>query len=860
VTTSAQGLRTRLAVVEALAMGWKLPALAVVLGVVALALAGVGLGLAFGGPWGALAGAVPAALAGVLAGFAPSLRDQAERRHDAARTWQTIAEPAGNTAQIGPAALLRPDRQVVGFTGRETELAALNWWCASKAKQSVRVIVGAGGVGKTRLALRVAADWESSGGQWRLVTAAKEAIAVAAARGVTSGPVLLVVDYAETRAELEAMLRAVLDDPGPIRVLLLARSLGEWWDRLIETSPPAVGRLLAGSEPVHLAETITADATDAELVAAAMPYFCRAMNVQLPEEAEFELPARRVPVLVLHAAALVAVLRFASNPALPLRVAVATGVLDELLEHEARYWRRTASAAGLTGDGAVLKPMVAAAALLGADSPAEAADLVMRVPELADTSPAQRRPWARWLYGIYPEGADGQLGSLQPDLLAEAHVVRQLAADPDLARTCLRDLPEQQAEHALTVLARAWAHQDDAERLIAEALQADLAHLAMPAAHVALQTRSDLGALLATALQDAPAPSDVLSAVAKALPYPSVVLAQADLAVTWRVRTSLPPDAEPADVAEWNHRAGILLSQLGRHAEALPVTERAVAVRRALAAADDRYLPDLARSLSSLGVKLSELGRPADAVAVTEEAVQIRRKLAAADPGRYHPGLAISLNNLGVWLAEINRSADALAANEEAVAIRRGLAAANPDRYRSGLARSLTTLGVRLSELGRPAEALPVTEQAVAIYRDLAAANPDRNRAYLARSLSSLGLRLSELGRPADALPAEQEAVEIRRDLAAANPDRYRPDLAQSLGNIGAWFLRVGRPADALPVTEESVAIYRDLSSASPALYTSELAAAQDTLAAITSALSGTEAGGGPGRTVPRRSRGRRRG
>jgi tetratricopeptide (TPR) repeat protein len=835
------GLRTRRAMVELWAMGWKLPALAAVLGVVALTLTGVGLGLVIGGPFGALAGAVPGALAGVAAGFVPSLRDWADRRHDAARTWETVAEPVMNAAQSGPAALLRPDRQVVQFTGREAELAELRGWCGSDHARLVRVIVGAGGVGKTRLALRVAADWEAGGNQWRLVTAEKEALAVAAARGVTSGPVLLVVDYAETRAGLEALLRAVLSDLGPIRVLLLARSLGEWWDRLIETSPPAVGRLLTAAEPVRLAETITTHASDAELVAAAIPYFSRALDVDVPEEAEFELPARRVPVLVLHAAALVAVLRFASNPALPLRVAVAAGVLDELLEHEARYWRRTATAARLTEDGAVLKPVVAAAALLGADNLTEAAELVARVPELADTSQAQRWLWARWLYGIYPAGPDERLGSLQPDLLAETHVVRQLAANARLARACLRNLRERQAEHALTVLARAWAHQDDAQRLIAEALHADLTHLAMPAAQVALQTRSDLGTLLAAALEHAPAPPDVLSKVAKALPYPSVVLAQADLAVTWRVRTSLPPDAEPAEMAEWSHRAGLLLSQLGRAADALEVTERAVAIRRALAAANPgRYRADLARSLSSLGVKLSELGHAADAVPVTEEAVAIRRELAAADPGRYRPGLAVSLNNLGVWLAEAGRPADALPVTEEAVAIRRDLAAANPDRYRSGLARSLTTLGVRLSELGRPADALPVTEEAVAIYRELAAANPDRNRAYLARALSSLGLRLSELHRPADAVPAEQEAVAIRRDLAAANPDRYRPDLAQSLGNVGLWLFESDRPADALPAAEESVAIYRELAAANPVRYDSELTAAQDNLAAILSSLRGT--------------------
>ena len=42
-----------------------------------------------------------------------------------------------------------------------------------------------------------------------------------------------------------------------------------------------------------------------------------------PDRVEFELPLHRVPVLVLHTAALVAVLRSRDNPATPLRLVVA---------------------------------------------------------------------------------------------------------------------------------------------------------------------------------------------------------------------------------------------------------------------------------------------------------------------------------------------------------------------------------------------------------------------------------------------------------------------------------------------------------------------------------------------------------
>jgi hypothetical protein len=173
--------------------------------------------------------------------------------------------------------------------------------------------------------LKVASEWESRGDEWRQVDAGQEAQAIAAARGITSGPVLLVVDYAETRTGLEAMLRAVLADQGSVRVLLVARSLGEWWERLIEKSAPAVGQLLTEAEPIRLAEQITKKTSEADLIADAIPQFARALKCAVPEQIEFELPAQPVPVLVLHTAALVAALRFRDDPAASLRVVVAKG-------------------------------------------------------------------------------------------------------------------------------------------------------------------------------------------------------------------------------------------------------------------------------------------------------------------------------------------------------------------------------------------------------------------------------------------------------------------------------------------------------------------------------------------------------
>src|SRR5262249_1960248 len=77
--------------------------------------------------------------------------------------------------------------------------------------------------------------------------------------GGMGGGGVVVVDYGEPRSGLGDLLRAVLDDPGRVRVLLLARSLGEWWDRLAEESPATVARLLGEADPIRLDAPVTGE-------------------------------------------------------------------------------------------------------------------------------------------------------------------------------------------------------------------------------------------------------------------------------------------------------------------------------------------------------------------------------------------------------------------------------------------------------------------------------------------------------------------------------------------------------------------------------------------------------------------------
>jgi tetratricopeptide (TPR) repeat protein len=218
---------------------------------------------------------------------------------------------------------------------------------------------------------------------------------------------------------------------------------------------------------------------------------------------------------------------------------------------------------------------------------------------------------------------------------------------------------------------------------------------------------------VADLIADMQAPAETLIAIFNAIPYPTVTLAPAAVALGQRITSRLPGGTEPAVRAYWLSNLGLRLSELARHGDALNAEQEAVTVYRELAAANpERYRTDLAATLNNLSVTLSELGRPAEALPITEETVTVYRELAAASPDRYRPDLAAALNNLSVRFSELGRPAEALAAIEETVTIHRELAAASPDRYRHDLARSLTNLSEILEAVDRKADANAARDEA----------------------------------------------------------------------------------------------------------------------------------------------------
>ncbi|MGW4898382.1 tetratricopeptide repeat protein [Kitasatospora sp. NPDC004240] len=811
--------------------------------------------------------------------------------------WRPVLEPVEPAPLLAPAtlarrlespaALLRADAEAAAFHGRDQDRKQLHAWCTQGPPAlSARAITGPGGQGKTRLARHLTDLLRGEG--WitgHLGSDLTDRDTVDFTTLDTDRPLLIVVDYAETRPQLlRRLIKHLNQSRHRVRLLLLARSDGLWrTDRL--SASQETHNVLRATAFIPLApllphvpgsENRTKAFKDAATgLARLLPHVptlpahdWAALAAGIRPPADIEHP-RYENVLTLQMTALTALLQHGPSPVTTDPDAPAEAVL---LDHEKRFWEDSAAAPafGLTSNTKILGHAVAVAAACGAADGTEARKVTETIPGLPPhTAPTA----AEWLASLYPPDSDNQSywGSLRPDRVAEYHAATTLTgADSPLPPLLAAAAPGQQAQ-IITVLARAAvAHYN--------------AHRTGPSR----QVLHDLNRALDTTT---PHPQALLNATA-ALPHPSHILAPLALRLTQDLAHAERQSGSEPDLAASLTNLGNYLSEVGRRAEALTVAEEAVEIYRRLAdpvtGNPAAHEPNLAASLTNLSTCLSQVGRRAEALTVAEEAVEIYRRLAdpvTGNPAAHEPNLATSLINLGTYLSAVGRRAEALAAVTQAVEIRRRLAdpvTGNPAAHEPNLAHSLASLGTRLSEVGRRAEALTAAEQAVEIYRrltdpatgdpaahepDLAhslmvrswvlgtqqdssralqatgeaveiyrrladpvTGNPAAHEPNLATSLTNLGTRLSEVGRRAEALTAAEQAVEIRRRLAdpvTGDPAAHESDLAHSLTDLGTHLSQVGRRAEALTVTEQAVEIYRrlaDPATGDPAAHESNLA------------------------------------
>jgi hypothetical protein len=334
-------------------------------------------------------------------------------------------------------------------------------WCLDDGPDPsvVRLVHAPGGVGKTRMSLELAHRLNSRHG-WVAGVAGTESATASLVNSLSSlvregHRVFCAVDYAE--ANITAV-RELIDtltrlDARQVRILLLARTVGRWWQRI---APGAAAAELIDPDPLALSD-IGEDEPEA-IAAAAYLSFRRAMGLSEGTAAELSLRGGLRRALDLHAAALVQLLNEQHGT---------SGVgdpLESLLHHERNYWERAAATQGHIEFGAVSKWSDRILAIPTLLPEADAHTAAAAIARLA--TPDEPLPWppgqlASVLAQLYP-GDEGRFWSpLIPDRVGEKLVADVLTHDSssaqevaDLLVRLVGDVDEPAARHVVTVLGR----------------------------------------------------------------------------------------------------------------------------------------------------------------------------------------------------------------------------------------------------------------------------------------------------------------------------------------------------------------------------------------------------------------------
>jgi hypothetical protein len=318
---------------------------------------------------------------------------------------------------LPPGALLRAEYGIVPFHGRKRETEDLQAWCDDAAPIGIRLYTGAGGMGKSRLLIEqcerlTRQGWRAGFLEW---DADKEGPRLWNILLQRPGRVFVVVDYAETRRDaVVALLRWIPKKVSDcVRIVLLARAAGDWWDDL-QTEGGGVGDLLMG--PATRWHSIGPVALSADDRIASYRLAAERFGNVLQKPAALEPPDDLAAphferILLLHMMALATVEGIA--------VKGENGILAWMLARERGFWKSRAKERDLPRP--VAKNVGEAMALFtligGAGTQRDALAYLAKLPSFKDQTQAIRDLVAALLHECYP--GNRWIEPVQPDLLGE---------------------------------------------------------------------------------------------------------------------------------------------------------------------------------------------------------------------------------------------------------------------------------------------------------------------------------------------------------------------------------------------------------------------------------------------------------
>lgn len=276
---------------------------------------------------------------------------------------------------------------------------------------------------------------------------------------------------------------------------------------------------------------------------------------------------------------------------------------------------------------------------------------------------------------------------------------------------------------------------------------------------------------------------------------------------TLRVRERVAAKAPDSPRAREGHAVALtqrawVLEQDGRHAEAIPHAEQAVAIMEDLAALDrPQHMPLLAKVSGNLCNYLGEVERFADAAKTARRVVELHEELAAADAARL-PDLSDALDSAEYFHHETGQGErfETYARRYAEVADLIG-----EPRQPGNLADAMHRLARRLKDDGNAEDALEFAVRAAALREPLAAAGDPVDRADLARTLRIVAELHMDAGRRTAADRALRRALALVRALSEEDGPTWTGLLANVLSDAG-WVWYDTDPAGALAASAEYLA------------------------------------------------------
>ncbi|WP_158247498.1 MULTISPECIES: tetratricopeptide repeat protein [unclassified Pseudomonas] len=734
-------------------------------------------------------------------------------------------------AGLSDSQLLRAEEAIIPFDPkREPFLNSQLNWATSQFPIAVRLLIGAGGVGKTRLALELCLRLKVQG--WDAGFLSSECEVNNCEKLISqindSGrPCCVVIDYAETRqVVLLAILRSLLKakTSSAVRILLLARDGGEWWAGLSakDASCEALLEGDASSGPFLLPRLHNSESERQEAYSIALNTFADLLGLT---------PGQHIPKLVDPHFAHPLYIQMAALMALRgERPRSAEALQRAVVNHEKRYWGRILSI--VPGDNSAYERQAALLMTLATLANGIATE---RSIEKAWVAAGEKKSDLRRVFtslsSLYPDRQG--LQGLRPDLIGEALVAQSLLArNGSILLDVVIGGEKKIRQSSLTVLARLLRHRTELASLTEEVLTKKFILCIDEVISVCIETPSSLPEIVQRAYEKLSRPQKLQAAgvLEDRLHHEVLQLTALDVAVSKTIaerRAGQVKNNKEEDVAQYASAVknlSIAYYRDGKGDEALSFARDSVKIYREIAQPKTiKFKSGFAESLINYSNRLCEQGQAEEALTIALQAVEIYRAINKVEHEGYNRELAVALNSYACRLDNLGRADESIVIAKECLDLYQKITLETSEDLRGEIASAFNNYANRLVTEGRDEEASAAAKETMNAFQELAISAPHRFQSQFAMSLCNYSGYLFFQEKFPEARDAIEQALEIYRQLVGLRPDRFIGDLASTLRNYGDHLSKIGEYEDGLAAYEESLNICQELAEVRYARFSTDL-------------------------------------